>query len=311
MMGRGHLVVLALLLSGSSLAGELVLESFAASTEAPHGKGNLYAPAIVKHGGEFLMFFGGQGKDGHDRIHLATSPDGGKWTHQGMVFEVKGANHVNDPSVLIVEGKLCMFYTLAVSGISDVIALATSADGKIWDDQGVVLGPSNAPAWDSLLVGRPAVIHEQGEFRMWYDGRKDLPLGAPDTTAPQAADSQRFVGYATSKDGKVWQRRTEPVLGSNAGAVDVQRVGEQLVMVIESREGTRWASSKDGLACQERGLLLKKEGEREAFGHVTPFLFARDGRWELYFGAAAAVTWDRDAIARAVLPEDALRPVAK
>lgn len=308
---RGHLAALALLLSGPALAGELILESFAPSTEAPHGKGNLYAPAIVKHGGEFKMFFGGQGKDGHDRIHLATSPDGGKWTHQGVVFEVKGANHVNDPSVLIVEGKLFMFYTLAKSGISDAIALATSEDGKTWQDQGVVLGPSEKQAWDSLLVGRPAVIHEQGEFRMWYDGRKDLPLGAPDPTAPQAADSKRFVGYATSKDGKVWQRRAEPVLGDNAGGVDVQRVGGQLVMVIEGGEGTRWASSKDGLAWQEHGMLLTKEGEREAFGHVTPFLFERNGKWELYFGAAAAGTWDHNAIARAALPADALLPLSK
>lgn len=257
------------------------------------------------------MFFGGQGKDGHDRIHLATSPDGGKWTHQGVVFEVKGANHVNDPSVLIVEGKLFMFYTLAMSGISDAIALATSGDGKTWQDQGVVLGPSESPAWDSLLVGRPAVLHEDGEFRMWYDGRKDLPLGAPDPKAPQAADSKRFVGYATSKDGKLWNRRKEPVLGGNAGGVDVQRVGRQLVMVIEGGEGTCWASSADGLAWHERGLLLKKEGEREAFGQVTPFLFERDGKWELYFGAAAASTWDHNAIARAMLPVDALQAVTK
>lgn len=306
-----QLTVLLLALAGSARAGELVLESFAASTEAPHGKGNLYAPAIVKHRGEFQMFFGGQGRDGHDRIQLATSPDGAKWTHQGVAFEVKDANHVNDPSVVIVEGRLFMFYTLAMSGISDAIALATSEDGRTWVDHGVVLGPSKVPAWDSLLVGRPAVIHEQGEFRMWYDGRKDLPLGAPDPTAPQAADSKRFVGYATSKDGKVWQRREEPVLGNNAGAVDVQRVGKQLVMVIEAREGTRWASSADGLLWQERGLLLKKEGEREAFGHVTPFLFERNGGWELYYGAAAATTWDHNAIARSALPEEMLRQMTE
>lgn len=285
--------------------------SFAESTEAPHGKGNLYAPAIVKHHGELLMFFGGQGRDGHDRIHLATSPDGAKWTPQGVVLEVKGANHVNDPSVVAVNDRLFMFYTLAMSGISDSIALAISADGRTWEDQGVVLAPAQAPAWDSLLVGRPAVIHENGEFRMWYDGRKDLPLGAPDPTAPQAVDSHRFVGYAGSKDGRNWRRHGEPVFGHDAGAVDVQRVGGQLVMVMESREGTRWASSADGLAWQDRGLLLKKDGEREAFGHVTPFLFGRDGAWELYFGAATAATWDGNAIARAPLPEDSLRPAAK
>ena len=49
------------------------------------------------------MFFGGQGKDGHDRIHLATSGDLQSWKQEGGVFAPPGVNHVNDPSVVIVK----------------------------------------------------------------------------------------------------------------------------------------------------------------------------------------------------------------
>jgi len=299
---------IATLLTGPSDAGEKVLSSFAASTEAPHGEGNLYAPEIVKHGGEFLMFFGGQGKDGHDRIHLATSKDGGKWEHQGVVFAVEKANHVNDPSVVVVDGRLYMFYTLAMTGITDSIGLAISKNGRTWQDEGVVLAPSAAPAWDSLLVGRPSVLREGNEFKMWYDARKDLPVGSPDPTAPKATDSRRYVGYATSSDGKIWQRRAEPVYGENAGGIHVSRLGDGYVMLIESGEGVRWAYGPDGLKWETKGLLLPKDDDDAPFGHVTPFLFTEGGRMELCYGAAAARTWDHNSIHRAVLAPGSLAP---
>ena len=132
------------------MADESVISSFAKSTEAPHGRGNLYAPDIIKHRGKLLMFFGGQGKDGHDRIHLAVSKDGEVWEQEGIVFAPEGVNHVNDPSVVAVDGVLFMFYTLAGSGVTDAIGLATSADGRKWSDRGAVFSPSPSPAWDSL-----------------------------------------------------------------------------------------------------------------------------------------------------------------
>lgn len=34
---------------------------------APHGKGNVYAPRVPRDGGRYRMWYGGQGRDGHDR----------------------------------------------------------------------------------------------------------------------------------------------------------------------------------------------------------------------------------------------------
>jgi hypothetical protein len=291
--------VLFILLASGSIAlrafgDKSVILSFAASTEAPHGRGNIYAPDILTFRGEFLMLFGGQGKDGHDRIHLATSTTGKDWVQQGVVFAPEGVNHVNDPSVVVAGGILHMFYTVAESGITDSIGLATSEDGRKWKDYGAVFLPSRAPAWDSLLVGRPSVIYNGKVFRMWFDGRKDLPLGAPDSNAPKSEKSRRFVGYATSTDGVKWIRRQEPVF-PNAGGIHVSKFGKDLVMVIESRDGTKWANSKDGITWNSMGMLYPKD-ENSPYGHVTPFLLTIDESRRLYYGAAASPRWDQNSI---------------
>lgn len=294
------LLLLVLSLVSSAFAAGPGISSFAESTEAPHGRGNLYAPDILQHRGEFLMFFGGQGKDGHDRIHLATSRDGEEWTQAGVVFAPEGVNHVNDPSVVSVNGVLHLFYTLAGTGVTDVIGLAKSPDGRTWTDLGAVLSPSPAPAWDSLLVGRPSVIHDGERFHLWYDGRKDLPPGAPDPDAPKSDSSRRFVGYATSTDGTRWDKRAQAVLGEDAGGIHVFKHGDRFVMVIESRDGTRWAASADGIAWEMQGLLHPKDA-RSPHGHVTPFVMIRPGSWLLFYGAARAESWVQNEIRSAVL----------
>ena len=286
---------LSLLLSSATNADDCVISTFAESTEAPHGRGNLYAPDILKHRDEFLMFFGGQGKDGHDRIHLATSKGGKDWEQAGVVFAPEGANHVNDPSVVSVDGVLYMFYTLAGSGVTDSIGLATSADGRKWRDGGAVFAPSPAPAWDSLLVGRPSVMHDGDRFHLWYDGRKDLPPGAPDPDAPKSDTSRRFVGYATSADGLKWDRRGEPVFGEDAGGIHIFKQRGDFVMVIESRTGTQWATSCDGVTWRSRGVLHPKDAD-SPHGHVTPFVIAGKKNWRLFYGAAQAEAWNQNSI---------------
>lgn len=296
---------LILSLSCASNAAERVISSFAKSTEAPHGRGNLYAPDILKHRGEFLMYFGGQGKDGHDRIHLATSTDGKDWEQEGVVLAPEGVNHVNDPSVVSVHGVLYMFYTLAGTGVTDSMGLATSTDGLEWSDRGAVFAPSPSPAWDSLLVGRPSVMHDGERFHLWYDGRKDLPPGAPEPDAPKSDTSRRFVGYATSADGMKWDRRDEPVFGEDAGGIHVFRSGDDFVMVFESRSGTQWGTSTDGVTWRSQGLLHLKDDE-SPHGHVTPFVIAGRESWQLFYGAAQAEAWNQNSIYSAELEPPAI-----
>ncbi|MDB6028778.1 MAG: laminin 2 [Verrucomicrobiales bacterium] len=273
-----HFLILFVLL-GSAQCADLepqpivLIRGESESDRAPHGRGNVYAPEMLRSKTGLRMWYGGQGRDGHDRIHLAESSDGVHWQQRGVVLEDPSANHVNDPSVVSVNGTLFMFYTRAGSGVTDEIHAATSKDGLRWKRRGIVLAAGEAGTWDSLSVGRPSVIFDSGLFRMWYDGRKDLPLGAPDTKAPKSANSQRYVGYATSKDGFHWQRLgTQPVYGHNAGGIHVLSLQGHFVMLSESHAGTECAISVDGIEWKEIGLLMERaDSPVERHGHVTPF----------------------------------------
>jgi hypothetical protein len=281
-------------------APEAVLDPTGDFHSAPHGEGNTYAPEIRFDEGVYRMLYGAQGRDGHDRILVAESPDGLVWETKGVALDHGSANHVNDPSVVKVGDTLFMYYTRAPVDIRDEIALATSTDGVTWEEQGTVFRPGGEGAWDSLLVGRPSVLHEEGRFRMWYDGRNDLPIGAPAEGVPKSDRSVRAVGYAESADGLTWIRpRAEPVFGEDAGGVHVVRIGDTLVMTSESREGTRVATSNDGLEWRDRGLLAGLSGgDIDRFGHVTPFLLAEPSGVTLFSGAARSTTWDRNVIVR-------------
>ena len=284
-------------------APEVVLDPTGDLQAAPHGAGNAYAPEILLYDGVYRMWYGAQARDGHDRIHLAESADGLVWEPKGVVLDHGSANHVNDPSVVKVGNTFFLYYTRAPVDVRDEIALATSTDGVTWQEEGTVLGPGADGTWDSLLVGRPSVLHEDGRFRMWYDGRRDLPIGAPAEGVPKSDRSVRAVGYAESGDGLTWTRpQTEPVFGEDAGGVHVVRVGATLVMTFESREGTRLATSPDGLTWQSQGLLVDRSGtDIDRFGHVTPFLLVEPESVTLFAGAASSGSWDRNRIVRVPL----------
>ena len=288
----------------------VVLRGAADSELAPHGEGNVYAPHVLREGKLYRMWYGGQGRDGHDRIHYAESVDGAAWERRGVVLEDRNANHVNDPTVVRVGHLYYMYYTRTAKDVVDRIDVAVSKDGIRWDPKGVALAVGPPGAWDALSVGRPSVIHEDGLFKLWYDGRKDFPPGAPVTDVPTSPTSRRSVGYATSADGLQFARHgPDPVLQNDAGGVDVKRSGSRMVMVYESRDGTRRASGTDGIEWSDDGLLVRKSGaDVDAFGHVTPNLLAdaEEQNWRLYVGAAAAAAWDRNSIALLRVPRDLL-----
>ena len=276
----------------------VLLRGDAPTELAPHGQGNVYAPEIVRDRGLWRMYYGGQGKDGHDRIHLAESRDGKAWVKRGVVLDRGEANHVNDPTLVRVGRVWWMFYTVAEKAEQDEIAAATSIDGLKWEKRGVVLGRGEPTSWDSLKVGRPSVLHEKGKFRMWFDGQPTARAAAGNPVADEVRIQGRAVGYAESRDGLEWKRHPLPVFRNGAGAVSVSRRPGEWVMLIESGTGVRFAVSRDGISWSDRGPLLLLSGDvDDRFGQVTPFLWTHLGRTEVVFGAAHRRTWDGNSIA--------------
>lgn len=79
------------------------------------------------------------------------------------------------------------------------IALVESKDGIEWSKPLIVIGPNDKTDWENDL-NRPAVIKNGERYQMWYTGQ---------------ARGKSWLGYATSKDGKTWQRESDkPVLSA-------------------------------------------------------------------------------------------------
>ena len=263
----------------------------ATSTAALQGQDNVYAPEIQKNNGLYLMWYGAQGGDGHDRIYFAWSTDAYSWQKWPTGAAPKPAldhgasSHVNDPSAVIVAGKYRVYYTDAATAEIDRVWLAEGTSPTALAKFGEVIPAGPAGAWDSEKTGRPAVLFENGVYRMWYDG---------------TFSGARHVGYAESADGLTFTKSAKNPIFLNAGAVDVKRVGDVLVMLREAGTGTLWATSKDGLCWVDRGMLFAKSGAAyDAFGQVTPFLLVDGTPKAIFFGGAKVVSWDQNRIALA------------
>jgi predicted GH43/DUF377 family glycosyl hydrolase len=79
------------------------------------------------------------------------------------------------------------------------IALVESKDGVKWSKPVIVLGPNNRTDWENDL-NRPVVIKNGDRYQMWYTGQ---------------AGGKSWIGYATSRDGVLWERMSDrPVLAA-------------------------------------------------------------------------------------------------
>lgn len=285
------------------------------SEKSFHGKGNVYAPEVLYENGTYKMWYGGQGTDGRDQIHYAESSNGVNWNKLGVVLSNKNpkninggkdSNHINDPSIVKVNGTYYMFYTDAYAGEFDKISLATSTDGRTWTKKQTVLRPILNPPylWTTDRVSRPTVLHENGIFKMWFDTfciPKTEYNGACDPEKKYYPWPQRHIGYATSSDGYTWSMHPTPVF--NGGAIDVVKYADTYFMVHESKIGTYIATSKDGLTWVDRGLWYGKSGKAlDQSGHITPFIFIsplENKPTAMFFGAAGSPTgsWDQNSVA--------------
>jgi predicted GH43/DUF377 family glycosyl hydrolase len=84
------------------------------------------------------------------------------------------------------------------------IAYTESSDGIHWDNPQVVLIAQYDSAWEKHEVNRPTIVVRDGLYHMWYTGQ----VFASETTLARSR-----IGYAVSKDGLHWDRRSDPVLG--------------------------------------------------------------------------------------------------
>jgi predicted GH43/DUF377 family glycosyl hydrolase len=131
------------------------------------------------------------------------------------------------------------------------IGFATSKDRINWTMFPTAVLSSTPGTWDATWVQAPAVIRENGQYKMWYSSYINLPPVYPYS-----------IGYATSPDGIHWTKYSgNPVLGPGTAAWDAGGPYSCAVMPFpggykmwyagsdstESRHSIGYATSVDGI----------------------------------------------------------------
>lgn len=154
----------------------------------------------------YLLYYAGMAQDGFtEQIGLATSEDGNSFTRvgSGLILPVdpnvpwKSLRTCN-PTVLQEQERFFMFYQGISAERKVSIGVATSIDGIQWKSEALPsisvesCFESNANASLKLTgVIEPAVIKEDGIYRMWFIGRGEKHPG-------------NLLFHATSLDGLSW-----------------------------------------------------------------------------------------------------------
>lgn len=156
-------------------------------------------PEVVKVGATYRMWYGGF--DGSNyRILAATSGDGTNWTKLGVAIDLgpvgsQDAESAVFPRVVFAGGQYMMWYTGRSTSLppNSAIMLATSTNGLNWTKQGTVLDRGGPGTLDAYGASGGDVTYESSSYRMIYVG--------------QANASSSLLVYATSIDGRQWQKR--------------------------------------------------------------------------------------------------------
>jgi predicted GH43/DUF377 family glycosyl hydrolase len=187
-----------------------------------------------------------------------------------------------DVSVLREGGKYRMWFSWRPKRS---IALVESKDGLAWGEPSIVLGPNKSSGWEEE-VNRPVVIKDRGKYRLWYTGQ---------------ARGKSWIGYATSKDGKTWERAGDKPVLSPEQPWERKAVMCPHVMYDEKQKLYRlwysggeqyepnaigYATSKDGLkwAKYDKNPVFRPESKNAwEKDRVTACQVVRRGHWYVMF----------------------------
>ncbi len=144
--------------------------------------------------------------NGHDgstyRVGHGTSFDGIEWDiNPDPVFQASGGNHAMHPTVVKDDGVFKMWYSTWAGAHGRRLGYATSPDGATWEDLGLVESLAPGGDWEGVQLFNSTVVHDGSGYHMWYVAG---PPGAP--------GYGHSIGYASSSDGRVWDKHTEPVI---------------------------------------------------------------------------------------------------
>jgi hypothetical protein len=139
--------------------------------------------------------------------------------------------------------------------------------------------------WDQKIRERSYILHEGKTWRMWYDGYNERQTPT------------HFLGYATSKDGRQWQRAGDKPIYDKSWIEDicvVKHAGTYYLFSEGRDDIAHLLQSKDGFLWTEQGPLeiRRVDGSPITPGpYGTPSAWVENGVWYLYYERNDAAVW--------------------
>ncbi|MGD8306453.1 MAG: hypothetical protein PVF17_07350, partial [Ignavibacteria bacterium] len=180
---------------------------------------------VIKDGDTLKMWYNAGGNF-YDKVGYATSIDGVNWNkHSGYVLEqgppdAWDASYINPGAVIkddsvyimwywagkytyILEADYQIGYAISMDGINWIKYNDTTTTTSLYAESDPVLMYGNTNDWDERRVWHMTVLPTESGFEMWFSGYNDHHI-------------YDEVGYATSSDGKVWQKwLSNPIFNSS------------------------------------------------------------------------------------------------
>jgi predicted GH43/DUF377 family glycosyl hydrolase len=150
----------------------------------------------------------------------------------------------------------------------------------------VFAGTGNPADWDERIRERGFILHEEGEYRMWYTGY-DKKTGA----------TRKYLGYATSPDGFNWTRYAGNPIHRDHWIEDmyVLKSGKTYYMFAESKDDIpRMFTSTDRIHWKDHGRLDVRmvNGQPISEGpYGTPTVLKKGKTWYLFYERNDAAVW--------------------
>lgn len=188
-----------------------------------------------------------------------------------------------EPKILYEDGLYKMWYTKLLGSAAAEIWYAESSDGISWYsnyDKPVIV-PGDAGNWDDYSVGVGAIIHENGKYKMYYNGFRDQY-------------GEWSIGFAVSDDGINWGKNISPVLTPSGNeyqivASSVIKADNMYYMYYSNRNYPYYsvclAISQDGLNWQkyDQNPILEPLKNWEGTGVFFPTVLKKDNNLEMVY----------------------------
>src|SRR5688572_7711937 len=149
-----------------------------------------------------------------------------------------------------------------------------------------VFTQGDSSAWDNSIRERGFILNEDTIYKMWYTGFK----------GPNTDTTVKHLGYATSKDGIIWERYPGNPVFTGRWTEDMmvfKHDGKYHMYAEGFKDIAHLLLSDDGIHWKDQGDLkiTTTKGDTLPGPYGTPTVFIENGKWYLFYEKLDSAIW--------------------